>query len=160
MESLKNILSAILLLLILYSCDSKNYLFEETKPIEKGAWTYNNTLDFTFDIQDTTTIYNIYLALDHTNDYPYQNLYLKVHTLFPSGKKMERPVSFELADKYGQWYGECGSETCRLLVPFQSKTYFNAIGKHTITLEQYMRKDPIEGIEGLSLMVENTGVGR
>jgi len=160
MTYFKNILLAILLLLVLYSCNSKNYLFDQTKKIEKGSWSYENTLDFTFDIQDTTQIYNIYLALDHTNDYAYQNLYLKVHTLFPNGKKMERPVSFELADKYGQWYGECGSDACRLLVPFQSKTYFNAIGKHTITLEQFMRKDPIGGIEGLSLMVENTGMGR
>ncbi len=145
--------------LFLISCDSRNFIFNESQSIEEGDWKYADTKAYTFDIADTSKVYNIYLSLDHAEDYAYQNLYLKIHTLFPSGKKMEQQVSFELADKYGKWYGDCGSN-CALEVDLQKGAYFNEVGKHTITLEQFMRKDPIDGINELSLMVEETEVVR
>ena len=149
---------AILLVFAIISCDNKNYISNQSHKIEEGAWLYKDQLTYDFDIQDTTKVYNLYLEIDHSTEYTYQNLYLKLHTLFPNGKKMEQQVSFELADKYGQWYGDCGSNACTLLVDLQKGTYFNAIGKHTIRIEQFMRKSPIEGIEQLALKVEDTGV--
>ena len=143
---------------IIISCDNKNYISNQSNEIEKGVWLYKDQLQYDFNIQDTTKVYNLYLEIDHTTEYAYQNLYLKLHTLFPNGKKMEQQVSFELADKYGQWYGDCSSNSCSLLVDLQKGTYFNAIGKHTIMVEQFMRKNPIEGIEQLALKVEETGV--
>jgi len=148
---------ALLFFLTIISCDDKNYILNQSQQIEKEAWLYKDELTYNFDIQDTTKVYNLYLEIDHTTDYSYQNLYLKLHTDFPSGKKMEQKVSFELADKYGQWYGDCGSTSCALLVDLQKGTYFKEVGKHTITLEQYMRKNPIEGIKQLALKVEDTG---
>lgn len=147
-------------LLFMISCSDKNYIYEESKEIVEGKWLYKDSLNYAFQITDTTKIYNIYLALDHSTDYPYQNLYLKMHTQFPSGKRITQQVSFELADKYGQWYGDCGSNDCNLLVPSQKGAYFNAIGQHRITVEQFMRKNPIEGIRGLSVRIEDTGNSR
>ncbi len=153
------VLFSLFFVVLLTSCDSRNFIFNESQSIEAGAWKYADTKDYAFDIADTSKVYNIYLSLNHAEDYAYQNLYLKIHTLFPSGKKMEQQVSFELADKYGKWYGDCGSQ-CELEVDLQKGAYFNEVGKHTITLEQFMRKDPIDGINKLSVMVEETEVIR
>lgn len=150
-----SVLCSLLSVLFLFSCDSKDYILKDSQSIVDGAWTYADTKKYEFDIADTTKVYNLYLSLNHAEDYPHQNLYLKIHTLFPSGKKLEQQVSFELADKYGKWYGDCGS-TCDLLVDLQKGAYFNELGAHTITLEQFMRKDPIEGVYELALMVEET----
>lgn len=141
------------------SCDNKNYIINESQPVEAGAWTYADTKTYDFTISDTSKVYNIYLSLSHADTYAYQNLYLKLHTIFPSGKTLEQAISFELADKYGKWYGDCGS-TCELQVDLQKGAYFNEIGKHTIMLEQFMRKDPIEGINGLALIVQETNLER
>ncbi len=147
-------------LFFIISCNNKNYIYEESEEIIEGKWLYKDTLNYTFQITDTTKIYNIYLELAHSTDYTYQNLYLKLHTQFPTGKRIEQQVSFELADKYGQWYGDCGNSSCSLLVPSQKGAYFNTLGKHTITIEQFMRKDPIEGIKKISVRIEDTGVSR
>ncbi len=152
--------SVLACLFAIISCNDKNYIYDESQEILATKWAYQDTLNYTFQISDTTKIYNIYLELDHSTDYAYQNLYLKMHTQFPSGKRISQQVSFELADKYGQWYGDCGSNACTLLVPSQKGAYFNAIGKHTITIEQFMRKNPIEGIKGLSVRIEDTGSSR
>ena len=137
-----SVLCSLFSVLLITSCSDKNYISNQSESIMDGAWKYEDTKDYTFDIADTSKVYNVYLALNHAEDYAYQNLYLKIHTLFPSGKKLEQQVSFELADKYGKWYGDCGSN-CELLVGLQKGAYFNETGKHTITLEQFMRKDPI-----------------
>lgn len=145
---------------LLVACTGKNYIYTQDQEIENGTWSYQDSLNYSFEIVDTAKVYNILLGLDHSVDYPYQNLYLKIHTLFPTGKRLEQQVSFELADKYGQWYGDCGSDNCELQVDLQRNAYFNAVGKHTITVEQFMRHDPIEGINGVSLSIEDQGISR
>jgi len=149
----------ILATLFLFSC-GENYLYEKTYDIEKGAWKYDNTLDYAFEITDTTKVYNLLLEVGHSVDYAYQNCYFKIHTQFPSGEKTEQLLSIDLADGIGRWQGDCGSTSCTVLLDIQKQAFFNALGTHTITLEQYMRKDPLKGIESLAIKLEDTGLSR
>ena len=141
------------------SC-GENYLFDKKISLEKGEWSYDNSLDFTFDITDTTHIYNLLLEVDHSIDYAYQNCYFKIHTQFPSGEKTEQLLSIDLADGVGRWQGDCSGESCTVLLDIQKKAFFNALGEHTITLEQYMRKNPLKGIKSLAIKLEDTGLKR
>ena len=138
----------------------ENYVYDEMHEIEKRAWNYEDTLDYTFEITDTTKIYNLLLEIDHTKDYAYQNCYFKIYTKFPSGERVDQLLSVDFADKIGQWHGDCGSNSCTILVDLQKGAFFNALGKHTITLEQYMRKNPLEGIHSLAIKLEDTGLKR
>ncbi len=143
----------------LISC-GENYLFEKTYEIEKGAWQYENTLDYAFEITDTTKVYNLLLEVEHSVEYAYQNCYFKIHTQFPSGEKTAQLLSIDLADGIGRWQGDCDSKSCRILLDIQKQAFFNALGTHTITLEQYMRKNPLKGIESLAIKLEDTGLSR
>ena len=142
-----------------FSCGD-SYLFEKTHAIEKGEWTYENTLDYTFEITDTTKIYNLLLEVEHSTDYAYQNCYFKIYTQFPSGEKTDQLLSIDLADGIGRWQGDCGSTSCTILLDIQKQAFFNALGSHTITLEQHMRKNPLKGIEQLAIKLEDTGLSR
>jgi gliding motility-associated lipoprotein GldH len=137
----------------LMSC-GENYFFEQSIQIEKSAWDYDNQLAYTFEVTDTTKVYNLLLEIDHSTEYAYQNCYLKIHTTFPSGEKVEQVLSIDLADKIGQWQGNCNSEACTVLLDLQKKARFNALGKHQITLEQYMRMNPLRGIHSIALKLE------
>ena len=141
------------------SC-GEHYVFEKTYELEKGAWSYDNTLDYTFEITDTTKIYNLLLEVGHSVDYGFQNCYFKIYTLFPSGERTDQVLSIDLADGIGRWQGDCGGQSCSVLVDIQKQAFFNALGQHTITLEQYMRKNPLKGIESLSIRLEDTGRSR
>ncbi len=147
------------LCLLISSC-GPDYLLNETRSIAQSQWAYQDTLNFAANIRDTNRIYNIFLDIDHSTDYPYQNIYLLVHTLFPGGKRPAQRISVDLADKSGQWLGNCRGEYCQLRVYLQQGAFFNARGQHIFTIEQYMRVDPLPGIRSIALRIEDTGQNR
>ena len=85
-----------LILILTISCGKKFNFFQE-EIIGNQGWTYNDQVKFTFEIEDTSSYYDIYLMLDHSQDFSYQNLYTRFNTTFPSGKKVSDIVSLEMA---------------------------------------------------------------
>lgn len=148
-----------LLLSVLLSC-GKNYQYQKKYELEGERWMYADSLEFSFDIQDTTNIYNLYLQLDHSTDYSFQNLYTNIHTTFPSGVRLDEKLSLELANRAGVWLGKCNQNHCTLTIPIQQNAYFNQQGRHRIMLEQYMRQDSIPGIRSIAFMLEDTRQNR
>jgi len=151
--------SCLFLVIILTSC-GPNYIFEETNEVGNQEWTYQDTIDFKVDITDTLRIYNLYLDIEHAVDYSHQNIYIQIYTLFPSGQRTKERISIDFADKGGQWYGDCGKDWCDLRVTIQEGAFFNALGTHTFTIEQYMRVDPLPGIKSVSMKIEETKQSR
>ncbi len=149
----------LLIFFSLLSCGQK-YEYQKSYEIEGERWTYADSLEFSFDIEDTTKIYNLYLELKHTTDYAYQNLYTFIHTTFPSQERLDEQLSLEMANNAGVWEGDCSKEYCTLTIPIQENAYFNQTGTHTIVLEQYMRKDSIPGIKSIAFKLEDTGIER
>ncbi len=149
-------LSQILGLVLLISSCGPNYQFSESIDIPAESWTYDNVVDFDFQIEDTLQIYNLILDVTHHQDYPYQNLYTRIGTYFPSGQDLTKVLSLELANKAGSWQGKCSGKYCSVQIPIQQGAYFNAAGAYKIRLEQFMRKDPIPGIKNISFHIEKT----
>lgn len=145
--------------LVLIAC-GPDYLYKKDYPIDGGSWSYDQALEFSFDIEDTLRIYNLWLEVEHSTDYSYQNLYTRINTYFPSGQELQEPLSLELSDKIGRWYGDCSSSACTLLVPIQQGAFFNQQGTYRITLEQFMRQDPIKGIRNIGFRLEKTEQSR
>ncbi|MFK7809483.1 MAG: gliding motility lipoprotein GldH [Saprospiraceae bacterium] len=144
------------ILLQFFACQEEFY-FESEKTIAEDQWTYQDSVNFTFSIADTSALYNLILDIEHATDYRFQNIYLNVATKYPSGKRIKEQLPINFADKMGKWYGDCDSEWCRLRVNLQQGAFFNAVGDYTITLEQHMRVNPLPGVRGLSLKLEDTG---
>ncbi len=141
---------------LVISCE-ENYKFKKQIGISEDIWTYSDSLIFKFSIADTNKIYDLYLDISHHPSYAYQNLYTRINTVFPRGRRLRTELSLELANKGGVWHGDCSSESCLLSIPIQQKAYFNQIGDHKIVLEQYMRKDSIPGIQEFTLKLKEVG---
>ena len=137
-----------------------NYIFQKEYKINEGAWTYSDTIDFRVSISDTLAIYNLYLEIEHSTEYSFQNLYTNIYTKFPNGQRLQKLVSLELANRGGIWEGDCSSQFCTLNIPIQQGAFFNEIGEYVITLEQQMRVDPIPGVRSFALKIEDTGERR
>ena len=152
-------LSGFLFILLLFGC-SKNYLYEQELSITNEAWADADSLNFDFSIPDTTKIYNILLDVQHSPEYGFQNMYVEIFTAFPSGARIREMVSLELANRAGAWYGDCGSNACNLEIPIQENAFFNQSGNYTITVKQFMRKNPLEGVQKIGLKIEDTGIVR
>jgi gliding motility-associated lipoprotein GldH len=129
-------------------------VLDETRSFPEGYWTYADTLDFAVTIPDTTGLYDLFLDLRHSPDFPNQNLYIRIYTRFPDGKRLDKLVSLELADKAGAWFGRCNSSECRLTIPIQSRAFFDQPGPYLFTLEQYSRIDTLPGIRSLGMRIQ------
>ena len=141
--------------IMLQSC-GKDYAYQKEYEISGMAWDYVDTLNFNFEIEDTLILYNLYLQVEHIQDYAYQNLYTKISTKFPKGELLAEVLSLELADKMGNWEGQCSGGVCKLTIPIQENAYFNENGEYQITIEQFMRKSPLVGIRKIGFVLEKT----
>ncbi len=132
---------------------SSDCIYRQSFEVPDAEWTYENPINFGFEIPDTSARYNLNLELKHSSDYPYQNLYVKFYTRFPSGKTVEQVVSLELTEKAILWQGKCSGKWCTVNIPLQTNAIFPEPGKHSITLEQYMRESPVKGVRSFSLCI-------
>ena len=146
-------------LFILFSCGPK-YALKQSYTIENNAWTYADSLRFEFNIADTTTLYDLLLDIKHTTAFSSQNLYTRISTQFPSGTRLSKPLSLELANAAGEWQGNCNAKSCTLEIPIQQGAYFNQAGSYAITIEQFMRDSVVNGVQSITLKVIETGEKR
>lgn len=145
----------VLLPFFLFSC-GKNYLYNNQQKIANQAWADSDSLNFKFNISDTTKIYNLLLDVQHAPEYAFQNMYVEIYTAFPAGERLREMVSLELADRSGMWYSDCGSSSCALEIPIQENAFFNQAGAYEITIKQFMRKNPLEHVQNIGLKIEET----
>lgn len=155
MKFLANFFFCVFALILLSSC-GKNYIYENEIVIAEGNWNYKDTLNFDFEIVDTTKVYNLFLEVDHLTDYRFQNLYVQISTKFPKGKRESQTLSLELASQMGEWKGDCNSTKCTTLIPIQEQIFFQETGKYQITLEQFMREPSLKGLNSFGLKIEET----
>jgi gliding motility-associated lipoprotein GldH len=145
--------------LFLFSC-GPNYILDEKKEIANDEWTYADSLSFTVDIPDTNKFYNLYLDIEHLTEYSFKNMYIRLHSIFPNGQRVTERVSVELIGHGGRWNGDCNSDECDFRMSIHEGAFFNQTGKHTFVIEQFMRKDPLEGIQSIAFRIEDTGKSR
>jgi len=132
------------------------FIYKEKKSIPNGSWMYSDTLEYRISVTDTSALYNLYAEFEHADSFPAQNLYLKLYTTFPGGKRVERIRSFDFFDNMGNPAGKCSGGRCTLRTLLQNNVYFNEKGEYKITLEQFTRNSPLPGISGVTLLLEDT----
>ncbi len=132
---------------LLLSCNQDVLVTEKWK-FEDGVWLATDKKTMLIQAPDTSQVFRLDLDVEHNEKYPFQNLYVRTVTTYPSGKEVKSISSLELSNPDGTWAGNCNGEgkTCRLLLPLQQHFTFPEVGEYTWTLEQYMRTDTVEGI--------------
>lgn len=150
---LKKIVLLAFPIFLLTAC-GENLLFEKTLEISESGWTYEQPVSFDFSVQDTTQRYDIVLDVGHSVEFGFQNLYVQIHTTFPSKEIKSQVLSLELAGASGIWNGDCGSDICHAEIPLQKNVLFPEVGNYQIKAEQYMRKSPLPGLEDMTLKIK------
>lgn len=138
----------------------ESFVWEQEYALPETGWRWADTLFFSFDIADTSRVYDMLLELDHTTEYPFQNLYVRIHTSWPDGSTRTDLLSLEMADRQGRWLGDCGGRRCRLRILVQQQIFFPQVGTYRLAIEQYTRRNPIEGVEAVALRLRDTGKAR
>jgi gliding motility-associated lipoprotein GldH len=151
-----NFVALSLCLALLLSACGPNYVYKHKTTFSNDTWTYQEVQQHTVEINDLKHLYNLIIGVKHSPDFAFQNLYVKIKTIFPKGESREQIVSLNLADGSGAWFGDCSGQTCSLDIPIQQNAIFETPGKYQFIIEQYMRTEKIAGVKGLSFKVEKT----
>ena len=142
-----------LLLCTLLAACGPTYLFESKQDIPGGQWAYADTLNFQFEVRDTASRYDFFLDFDYDQDFAFQNIYLKLSTQYPNGKRLSKLRSFDLFDTQGKALGTGSGARHQLRASLQDNAFFNQPGLHTVTVEQYTRRDPLPSVRAVGLAV-------
>lgn len=132
--------------LLLVSCGGPETVFEQTSELGPAGWAYTDSIDFTFPVTDTTAKYDLVLSINHGKTFAYQNFYVWLATHLPDGTVKQQRLSLQLADNFGEWYGECSGESCTTEIALQSGTRFTETGEHHLVVTQYSREEPLKDI--------------
>lgn len=133
-------------------CGHDGVLTSETWRWKDSRWLSGDVKSFQMTVMDTAKVYRLDLELCHAKDYPFQNLYVRTVTTYPSGKAVTSVTSLELAERDGQWSGNCLGKSCEIHLPLQQRFTFPEPGIYTWTIEPYMRLDTIAGIRSLTVL--------
>lgn len=146
------LLGASLLFSLLLSC-GPDVTYQETRDIGSAGWAYADSLAFTFPVTDTSARYDLVLSVTHGTDFPYQNFYTRLATHLPDGTVLRQPLSLQLADKYGDWYGDCSGASCTVDISLQEGTRFTQLGEHRLVVTQFSREDPLPEVGAVGFRI-------
>ena len=138
--------------LLLSSC-GPDVVYQENEDFGSGGWPYADSVSFSFPIEDTASKYDLVLSVDHTQDFLSQNFYVRLNTHLPDGTVLEQPLSLQLADKFGEWYGDCDSKNCTVDISIQEGTRFTAPGDYRLVVGQFSRQDPLPEVTGIGFRI-------
>jgi gliding motility-associated lipoprotein GldH len=127
---------------------NENELVNERHSMGEMGWLQKNQLEIPFEITDTTTIYDLQVAIRQTNTYSFYNLYFISEILSEAGtslKKAEAEAIFYDAKSgkpKGSGIGDMYSHSYTIF----KNVKFPKSGAYRIRLQQNMRVDTLEGI--------------
>jgi len=109
---------------------------------------------FTFDITDTTSLYNVFIVLRHEDAYHFNNIWLQVTTQAPGDTVRMQQVDVPLADNKKGWLGtgmdDVFDHRARITrTPVKLKK-----GTYQFTLQQNMREEPLQFVLNAGIRVE------
>lgn len=127
----------------LVSC-GKRVVYSEVKTLPKEGWNADSLLTYDVTIEDTAACYDVLLYVRHTQQYPYQNMWLFVG---------QDTIEFYLADQRGRWLGNGWGELREMPVIYQHNKRFAGGGKCRYTIQQAMRDTLLRGVQDVGLTI-------
>lgn len=125
-------------LIFFSSCDS-SMVYDDFKHIDGGSWKWDDTVDFSFTMEDTVSMHNMLVRLRHSTDYPLSNLYMFVHLEGPSGQTKTDTINFMLAENSGKWIGKGVGNIREIGYLYKKNIRFPEPGEYKVSIEQAMR---------------------
>ncbi|MEO8763967.1 MAG: gliding motility lipoprotein GldH [Ginsengibacter sp.] len=151
---MKKIIPALLLASLMVSC-GKIDLFEKQTDLPAQQWYYNNIPTFTFEIADTTSLYNLYIVLRHTDAYNYNNLWLRLGSKGPGDTLRFQNINLVLASDANGWEGIGADDIFEVRKNItQGPVPFKKPGTYTFSIAQIMRENPLQHILNVGFRVE------
>lgn len=141
----------LLFIFSLNACQKSEYVFNQHQALG-SAWSYQDSLKFTFSPQDSIQKYNVFISLRNSLEYEFQNLFLISTISFPNGKVVIDTLEYPMANKDGSFMGT-GTSLIENKLWLKENVTFNEQGEYTFQLRHAMRKaneiEPLQELKGI-----------
>jgi gliding motility-associated lipoprotein GldH len=155
---LKKIRFIIFVCAIFVSCIKIN-LFEKQAVIPSQHWFYNDVPEFSFHIDDTTSLYNVYIVLRHTDLYQYNNIWLRVGLKTPKDSIHFQNINVILGTDSKGWQGTGMDDIFEVRKNISAAPFtFKTAGDYTFSVAQIMRENPLNYILNVGIRIEKVNM--
>ena len=145
----------LLLVIIWLTACAKIDVFEKNTVIPGHRWSYNLQPSFDFTISDTSSSYNLYIVLRHTDAYRYNNIWLNIGTQSPADTMRYQRFDLQLGTDANGWEGSGMNDIWELRKSITRGPFkFNKAGNYKFTIAQVMRENPLPEIMSVGVRVE------
>lgn len=152
-KRLQRILLSTGLVFLLASCNL-GVAHMEFVSLDNAVWDKDNAIVFEFTPTDSTEVYDWYLQLRNTHDYPYANLYLITELSTDEGVISTDTIAYTMANSDGSWRGSASMSLVEHKIPYQLERSFNSTKLHRLKIRQAMRSlgstEPLQKLIGVS----------
>ena len=131
-----------LLSLLLISCDPQ-MVFDQLKSTGNERWAWDEVRKFEIPMEDSAQLYNIYLNVRHTKEYPFENLYVFILLKSPDGSVLKDTVDIPLANVRGKWLGDGFGNIKFVRKKYREGVRFGRKGIYSVELSQGMRVEEV-----------------
>lgn len=145
----------VIALFFMFSCDSSR-VYEDWQDMKDNVWHEDSTYSFTFEIDDSLTMYNLNFGIRNTNLYPFQNLWLLTVVEGGDGFSYQDTIQLTLANKSGEWYGNRSASIYTYVAPLYRRLRFYTTGEYTFSLQHGMREEALKGVSSIGFRIETT----
>ena len=130
-------------------------VFEKTNNIQSQKWFYNNKYTYTVAVTDTTSSYNVYIILRHTDAYNYNNIWLNFGSQAPGDSMHFQNININLGSDVKGWEGNGMDDIWEVRKNITNGPVpFKKAGNYTFSISQIMREDPLKHILNVGIRVE------
>jgi gliding motility-associated lipoprotein GldH len=150
-----------LTLILLVSCDEKR-VFDEYKSVG-SSWKKTDIVSFDIPKLESKKLYNLFLNIRNNNDYPFNNLFLKVSLENPDGLVKVDTLEYQMANPDGSLLGEGFSDVKESKLFFKENIKFDKKGSYKIKIQQAVRQSgkvsgekELKGITEVGFRIESS----
>ncbi|TAH04649.1 MAG: gliding motility lipoprotein GldH [Sphingobacteriales bacterium] len=154
MRCMNKITLLLLLAITVASCTTID-VFEKSNHFSNQQWAAVDTPIINFTVTDTSSLYNVYLVLRHTDAYNYNNIWVNITTKTPQNTVLNQQLNVELAKNNKGWLGTGMDDIFehRIRITRQAIA-LPAKGNYSFTLKQLMRQDPLQHVLNAGIRIE------
>ena len=149
---MKKLLFLTSLALALTACH-QDIVFSQFVSIPSGEWGSDMLPHFDYTIVDKDADYRMLIYVRHTEQYPYQNMWLFVR----DNMGHRDTIEFYLADDRGRWLGDRHHGMIEMPVLMEDAKLFPDTGVYRLSVRQGMRDSLLRGITDIGVEVIRNG---
>ncbi|MGI8951611.1 MAG: gliding motility lipoprotein GldH [Chitinophagaceae bacterium] len=138
---------------VLIACASIN-VFEKDAFFPNHIWSANYEPSFSFTISDTSSLYNFFIVLRHTDAYQYNNIWLNVTTIAPGDTAQTQQLNLKLGDNTKGWLGSAMDDIIEHRILITRNPVKLKKGNYTFILQQIMRHDDLPNILNAGIYIQ------